>query len=321
MPTLFTGHMSGVELDPGMGARRCRARRTVPGRVGRARRRGRLAELVPRRRRRCGRKRLFARRGRRRARRPRRVVGLGPRERELELRRAGAPRARAKLAVEEMTSAIRAADGLAEVTIGIHMEDLEEDRRLGPHEAAGSVRLPHDARVSDLRAMGARRHRRGVRAVPGRVTRWLGGGADVLLSEFGLPTFRDGDAGVEHATGPPFALIEEAEAAEYIRRVLPGLREAGAPARCSGATRTTTRRRFEHPPLDEATHERSFGLWRVDGSAKPAVDAVRSFAGATRLPAPERRALDRHRRRAVLGTTGRRTAAVVRALPGHGLRG
>ena len=38
--------------------------------------------------------------------------------------------------LSQMTAAIRAADGLADVTIGIHMEDLEEDRRLGPHEAA-----------------------------------------------------------------------------------------------------------------------------------------------------------------------------------------
>ena len=36
------------------------------------------------------------------------------------------------------------------------------------------------------------------------------------------------------------------------------------------------------PPLDEATHERSFGLWRHDYSAKPAVAEVRCFAGYER---------------------------------------
>jgi endo-1,4-beta-mannosidase len=35
----------------------------------------------------------------------------------------------------------------------------------------------------------------------------------------------------------------------------------------------------DSPPSDRATHERTFGLWRADGSPKPAVTA---FAGAER---------------------------------------
>ncbi|GAG09641.1 unnamed protein product, partial [marine sediment metagenome] len=34
---------------------------------------------------------------------------------------------------------------------------------------------------------------------------------------------------------------------------------------------------WTEPPLDEATWERWFGLWRVDGSPKPAVTEVTSF--------------------------------------------
>ena len=37
--------------------------------------------------------------------------------------------------------AIRAADPEVAVTIGLHMEDLEEDRRLGPGEAADACDL------------------------------------------------------------------------------------------------------------------------------------------------------------------------------------
>ena len=44
---------------------------------------------------------------------------------------------------------------------------------------------------------------------------------------------------------------------------------------------------WSDPPLDEAVHERSFGLWRADGSAKPAVDVVGAFAGTTRSAPPE----------------------------------
>ena len=43
--------------------------------------------------------------------------------------------ARAWLA--RIASAIREADDTALVTVGLHMEDLEEDRLLGPHEASG----------------------------------------------------------------------------------------------------------------------------------------------------------------------------------------
>jgi endo-1,4-beta-mannosidase len=190
--------------------------------------------------------------------------------------------------LSQMTSAIRAADGLAEVTIGIHMEDLEEDRRLGPHEAAEAC----DFLTMHGYPIYARWARGGTdeALVPflARVTRWLGGGADVLFSEFGLPTFRDGDPGVEDAPSSSSLLIEESEAAEYVRRVLPGLREAGATGAMLWCYSDYHPATFEHPPLDEAVHERSFGLWRADGSPKPAVDVVRSFAGATRLPAPDR---------------------------------
>jgi hypothetical protein len=41
------------------------------------------------------------------------------------------------------------------------------------------------------------------------------------------------------------------------------------------------------PPLDEAVHERSFGLWRADGSAKPAVGVVDAVAGATPSAPPD----------------------------------
>jgi endo-1,4-beta-mannosidase len=41
------------------------------------------------------------------------------------------------------------------------------------------------------------------------------------------------------------------------------------------------------PPLDLAGHERSFGLWRADGSPKPSVAVVEAFAGARRLAGPD----------------------------------
>ena len=46
-------------------------------------------------------------------------------------------------------------------------------------------------------------------------------------------------------------------------------------------------RTWNDPPLDEAVHERSFGLWHTDGSPKPAVDVVAAFAGAARVDPPD----------------------------------
>ena len=45
-------------------------------------------------------------------------------------------RASARAWLARLTSAIRGADETALVTVGLHMEDLEEDRQLGPGEAA-----------------------------------------------------------------------------------------------------------------------------------------------------------------------------------------
>ena len=88
-----------------------------------------------------------------------------------------------------MASAIRAADATAMVTTGLHMEDLEHDRHLGPHEAAQvcDFLTMHGYPIYADWAEGGTDDR----LVPflAEVTRWLGGGRDVLFSEFGLPTF------------------------------------------------------------------------------------------------------------------------------------
>jgi endo-1,4-beta-mannosidase len=53
---------------------------------------------------------------------------------------------------------------------------------------------------------------------------------------------------------------------------------------------------WDSPPLDLAPHERSFGLWRADGSPKPSVAAVTAFVGAERMDAGEADAwIDIHR--------------------------
>jgi endo-1,4-beta-mannosidase len=182
--------------------------------------------------------------------------------------------------IARTADAIRSADPAAAVTIGIHMEDLEEDRRLGPAEAAEACDFltmhgyPIYARWSDGPT--------DERLVPflARVTRWLGGGADVLFSEFGLPTAMPGEQ------DQPL-LVAEDVAAHYTERVLDGLRLAGCTGGMLWCYGDYDPRVWTDPPLDQAMHERSFGLWRADGTAKPTVGVVGAFAGATRSAPPD----------------------------------
>ncbi len=181
----------------------------------------------------------------------------------------------------QMTSAIRAADATVPITIGLHMEDLEHDRALGPREAAEvcDFLTMHGYPIYAAWADGATDEH----LVPflARMTRWLGDGADVLFSEFGLPTFRTGELAPGQTHAP--MLIEEEEAARYTARVLDGLRlEActGAMVWCAADYAPGI---WSEPPLDQATHERSFGVWRSDGSGKPVLAVLAAFAGSSRL--------------------------------------
>lgn len=167
-----------------------------------------------------------------------------------------------------MTNAIRASDPSARVTIGMHMEDLEEDRRLGPAEAA---------EVSDFLCMhGYPQYAPWARgpsdaslpAYLAQVTRWLGG-KDVLFEEFGMPTRTS---------------REEDDADVYVSDALAALHEAGTTGAMVWCFADYVPAIWDTPPLDRAHHERFFGLWRANGSPKPAVRHLARFAGP-RLPA------------------------------------
>jgi hypothetical protein len=159
------------------------------------------------------------------------------------------------------------------------MEDLEQDRNLGPREAAEVCDFlqmhgypgyaawadgPTDERVLPFLA---------------RLTRWLSGGADVLFAEFGVPTTKPGEPDREPAiaaSGP--ALVEEQEAASYVSRALDALRDCGTTGAMLWCYSDYAEAIWGRPPLDLAVHERSFGLWRADASPKPTVAVVEAFA-------------------------------------------
>lgn len=180
-----------------------------------------------------------------------------------------ATRDQARAWLANINAALRSADPACRVTVGLHMEDLEQDRRLGPAEAA---------EVSDflcmhgypLYAVWARsRTDPALPAFLTAVTRWLGG-KDVFFEEFGMPA----------------RTREEEGAAEvFVADALDALRDAGATGAMLWCYADYPEAIWDRPPLDVAPHERSFGLFRADGTAKPAARHLGRFRGAARRPA------------------------------------
>ena len=180
--------------------------------------------------------------------------------------------------LQRVTAAIRTADPAVLVTIGLHMEDLEENRMLGPREAAEvcDFLTMHGYPIYASWAAGPTDEH--LLPFLAHVTRWLGRGREVLFSEFGLPTYRRADPDRERAPDEsPSLLVDEQAAAAYTGRALTSLRAAG----CTGAMlwcyTDYVPDMWVKPPFDIAIHERSFGLWRADGSPKPSVEVVEAF--------------------------------------------
>jgi len=169
--------------------------------------------------------------------------------------------------LERMTGAIRRGDPGRLLTVGIHMEDLEEDRGIGPAEVArwcDFVSMHGYPIYADWSAGPADN-----RLVPflGLITRWLAGGTPVLFEEFGLPTIP--------VAGPVSSMaVDEGLAAQYTGAVLDALWAQGAMGAMLWCFSDYAATLFASAPLDSSVHERTFGLWRADGAPKPAVAAV-----------------------------------------------
>lgn len=181
-----------------------------------------------------------------------------------------------------ITDAIRNEDPKSPITMGLHMEDLEEFRHLTPQDAAEAcdfltmhgypgyasfTRGPTDERLLPFLA---------------QLTRFLGGGKEVFFTEFGVPTRPELPASGrlssrESENGPE--LVGEDEAADYVARGLRALVECGTTGAMLWCYSDYSSELLDQVPFDGAPHEGTFGMFRVGGAAKPAADAVSSFAG------------------------------------------
>jgi endo-1,4-beta-mannosidase len=178
-----------------------------------------------------------------------------------------------------LVDALQTASGLP-VTAGTHGEDLTLDRRIrlsslcAPYPYAtmhgysvystfARDRLDADV-VPFLAALAAAFARK-----------------PVLFTEFGNPSSQPG-------TTLPFATLDEDEMATYCTTVLERLHADGHLGAWWWCWTDYDEALHDEPPFDRAPHERAFGILRSDGSDKPVAAALAAFARQRRsvLPAP-----------------------------------
>jgi endo-1,4-beta-mannosidase len=175
-------------------------------------------------------------------------------------------REQARAWLGNVNEALRSADPACRVTVGLHMEDLEQDRRLGPAEAAEVCDFLCMHGYPLYAAWARSTTDAALPAFLAETTRWLGG-KDVFFEEFGMPAETHADEG---------------RADVYVAEALDALYEAGATGAmlwCYGDYASAI---WDAPPLDVAPHERFFGLWRPDGSAKPAARHLARYRDVSR---------------------------------------
>lgn len=188
--------------------------------------------------------------------------------------------------LERMSSVLRSRDPRMRITIGTHMEDLENDRLIGPAEAGrwcDFVCMHGYPVYADWSAGVTDEH-----LVPflAELTSWLAADAPLLFAEFGQSTAPRGE--------PPTSLqVGEADAARYTAATLDALRECGSIGALVWCYADYIAPLHHHPPLDLAVHQRTFGLWREDGTPKPAIEEIGLRTGRPCLkPATTRTWLD-----------------------------
>ncbi|HEV2262269.1 MAG TPA: beta-galactosidase [Candidatus Rubrimentiphilum sp.] len=168
----------------------------------------------------------------------------------------------------------------AGVTAGNHSEDLTQDRnfRFSSFCAPLVCAVMHGYSVYADFA----RDRTDPCVVPflSQVAQSLAG-KPVLFTEFGNPA-----CAPEIAADSTFACLNEIELADYGANVLERLHLSGALGAFWWCWADYAAALRDYAPFDRAPHELSFGLIRTDGSEKPAASILRRFATENRTVRP-----------------------------------
>lgn len=164
----------------------------------------------------------------------------------------------------------------ARATGGLHAEDLERDRGIRPSSIAEPwpIATMHGYSVYSAFA----RDRYDTEVVPYLYELAQScAGKRVLFSEFGNPTCPPG----ADAIGAMACLSEE-EMARYAYGVLDDLQRRGARGAYWWCWADYAAEIARTPPFDAAAHELTFGIVRADGSEKPVARTLAAFAAERR---------------------------------------
>lgn len=166
--------------------------------------------------------------------------------------------------LDEMVSELKRTNESIPVTLGLHLEDLEEDKKIGPKEVSQFCDFL-SIHTYSIYAKWAE-HSMDEDVVPflAMITKWLGG-KDVLIEEVGIPSsnnYKDD------------FIVSEEDAYNYYERLFKKLKSypiLGLLFWCYGDYETSL---WNSPPLDENPHERFFGLFRVNKSPKTFINLL-----------------------------------------------
>lgn len=185
--------------------------------------------------------------------------------------------------VARMVDTIRRVDPVRPVLIGLHGVSLHADVgfRIDQIAQVTDISVMHGYSIYDRLA----RHPLDPDYVPFTcaLTAALAGRA-VLYEEFGLCTHIPNAPSSYLRVPLPFGVelnqffSSEEDGAEFYRQVLPRLQRVGALGAFAWCFADYVRELWDRPPCDFFIHERSFGLFRADGSLKPVGKAVGEFA-------------------------------------------
>lgn len=163
------------------------------------------------------------------------------------------------------------------VTGGLHSEDLTLDRKIRP--ASISEPWPFATMHGYSVYCAFARDRTDAYVVPflAQLTASLAG-KPVLFSEFGNPTC----PAPERPVSSQYACLDESEMARYAKAVLERLHADGRLGAYWWCWADYAEELRATPPFDLAPHELSFGIIRSDGTTKPVTDVLSAFAREAR---------------------------------------
>lgn len=177
--------------------------------------------------------------------------------------------------LEKMVSSIKKFTSIP-VTLGMHAEDLEEDRHLWPQDAGtycdylcmhaypfylSWVENPFDYLIVPFLSI---------------ITKWLGQ-KTVIMQEFGLPTIPLIEPLVSgvYRQNLKSPLWDEDAAAWYYAKVLAALYDESIPAALAWCYADYSPHLYGLPPLNGNNHERHFGLFRHNGNPKKIIEVFK----------------------------------------------